>query len=270
MVGDREAHDLLGRFLFPYDAQFKTVAQLSGGERARLALLKLTLGSHDLLVLDEPTNHLDVEMIEALEAALDAFDGTLILVSHDRRFIGRLATRVWEIEDGHFEDYEGDWDFYRRKRDERRGGAAGTGTITAAGAGAAKGARTSAARGDDDEASDQTAETEVAAHDAADPTPTSTQAAAAGDGPAADPRFDALSPWKLERELETLEHRVTELEDELQRLNERLADPAAHDGTELAELGRAHARAEADLLSAMEAWESAGRTLESKRTLRGG
>ncbi|MFI4915698.1 MAG: ribosomal protection-like ABC-F family protein, partial [Phycisphaerales bacterium JB060] len=121
MVGEREAHDLLGRFLFPYAAQYKQVRQLSGGERARLALLKLTMGAHDVLVLDEPTNHLDVEMIEALEAALDVFEGTLIVVSHDRRFVARLATRVLEIEDGRLEDYEGDWAFYRRKRGERRG-----------------------------------------------------------------------------------------------------------------------------------------------------
>ena len=274
MVGDREAHDLLGRFLFPYEAQFKTVAQLSGGERARLALLKLTLGAHDLLVLDEPTNHLDVEMIEALEAALDAFDGTLILVSHDRRFIGRLATRVWEIEDGRFEDYEGDWDFYRRKRDERRD----QGTVVDTGA------ATPSQRGDGAQASGGTVPAHAPARTSADPTSTRTapvdDAAASGDATAdasahaadqaADPRFGELSPWKLERELETLEHRVTELEDELQRLNDRLADPAAHDGSELAELGRAHARVEEDLLDAMEAWEAAGRTLESKRTLRGG
>ncbi|MDA0700595.1 MAG: ABC-F family ATP-binding cassette domain-containing protein, partial [bacterium] len=82
IVGDVVAHDLLGRFMFPYLAQFKRVRDLSGGERARLALLKLTLAEANVLVLDEPTNHLDVEMIEALEAALAAFEGTLLLVSH--------------------------------------------------------------------------------------------------------------------------------------------------------------------------------------------
>lgn len=116
LVGDVEAHNLLGRFLFPYEAQFKAVRDLSGGERARLALLKLTLGEYNFLVLDEPTNHLDVEMIEALEAALDAFEGTLLVVSHDRRFIQSTSERIWELRDGVFTDYEGDWNDYQRKR----------------------------------------------------------------------------------------------------------------------------------------------------------
>src|SRR5690606_9206059 len=82
-VNNAEAHNLLGRFLFPYEAQFKLVRDLSGGERARLALLDLTLSRCNLLVLDEPTNHLDLEMIEALEDALAVYQGTLVIVSHD-------------------------------------------------------------------------------------------------------------------------------------------------------------------------------------------
>ena len=119
LVGDSAAHNLLGRFLFPYDAQFKQVRDLSGGERARLALLKLTLGEYNFLVLDEPTNHLDVEMIEALEAALAAYTGTLLIVSHDRRFIAATTNLVWELDGGQFTPYEGDWEFYERKRRER-------------------------------------------------------------------------------------------------------------------------------------------------------
>ena len=119
LVGDGEAHNLLGRFMFPYDAQFKRVADLSGGERARLALLKLTLGEYNFLVLDEPTNHLDVEMIEALEDALAAYTGTLLIVSHDRRFISVTTELVWELDGGTFTAYEGDWAFYQRKRASR-------------------------------------------------------------------------------------------------------------------------------------------------------
>lgn len=116
-MGDVEAHNALGRFLFPYEAQFKKVKDLSGGERARLALLNLTLGRYNLLVLDEPTNHLDVEMITALEDALQVYEGTLLFVSHDRRFLEALAEQVWEVDSGRFEQYGGDWGYYRRRKD---------------------------------------------------------------------------------------------------------------------------------------------------------
>ena len=241
LVGDREGHDLLGRFLFPYEAQFKRIADLSGGERARLALLILTLTPYDLLILDEPTNHLDVEMIEALEAALDEYPGTLILVSHDRRFVARLAGQVWEIENGRFESYEGDWAFYQRKRSERR-------TVQAAGPAEPEPAQPDAFG---EGASEGRADGEDGSHDF-------------------DPRFGELSPWRLERELETLEQRVGELEAELDSLNVELADPAQHDSGRLADLGRHHAATEAALLEAMEAWEGARRTLDVKRAQRTG
>lgn len=115
-MGDAEAHNALGRFMFPYEAQFKRVKDLSGGERARLALLNLTLAERNLLIFDEPTNHLDVEMIAALEEALEAFTGTLLFVSHDRRFLNRLAEQVWEVRGGQLHKYEGDWEFYQRRR----------------------------------------------------------------------------------------------------------------------------------------------------------
>lgn len=111
---DHEAHDLLGTFMFPYDQHDKAARILSGGERARLALLKLAQEDHNLLILDEPTNHLDMEMVEALEEALEAFSGTLIMVSHDRAFIEGLADRIWLLEDGQFHEYPG-WADYREK-----------------------------------------------------------------------------------------------------------------------------------------------------------
>ncbi len=116
LTGEREAHNLLGRFLFPFDAQYKRVRDLSGGERARLALLKLTLGRHNFLILDEPTNHLDVEMIEALEQSLTQFEGTLLVVSHDRTFLAQVTARIWEVRDGAFRTYDGDFDYFQRKR----------------------------------------------------------------------------------------------------------------------------------------------------------
>ncbi|MDO4245746.1 MAG: ABC-F family ATP-binding cassette domain-containing protein [Deinococcus sp.] len=111
---DHEAHTLLGTFMFPYDHHDKPARILSGGERARLALLRLAQEDHNLLVLDEPTNHLDMEMVEALEDALAAYTGTLLMVSHDRAFIEELADRVWLIEDGQFYEYPG-WEDYRAR-----------------------------------------------------------------------------------------------------------------------------------------------------------
>lgn len=118
MMGERDAHNMLGRFLFPYEAQFKRIADLSGGERARLALLKLTMGQYNFLVLDEPTNHLDVEMIEALESALALYEGTLLIISHDRRFISQMASQIWELREGVLEPYPGDWNYYLYKKKE--------------------------------------------------------------------------------------------------------------------------------------------------------
>ena len=112
---DQQVHDILGAYTFPYDAQYKLVKNLSGGERARLSLLKLSLEKNNLLVLDEPTNHLDMEMLESLEKALLQFQGTLIMVSHDRRFIENLANQVWLLEEGEFYSYPGGWEYYKLK-----------------------------------------------------------------------------------------------------------------------------------------------------------
>ncbi len=115
LESDQQVHDLLGAYLFPYEAQYKKVESLSGGERARLALLKLSLEEHNLLVLDEPTNHLDMEMLESLEKALLEFSGTLIMISHDRRFIENLSNQIWLLEEGQFYTYPGGWDYYQEK-----------------------------------------------------------------------------------------------------------------------------------------------------------
>ncbi|MBN9389635.1 MAG: ABC-F family ATP-binding cassette domain-containing protein [Chloroflexi bacterium] len=92
-----EARTFLGRFLFSNDDVFKSIGQLSGGERSRVALAKITLSKANFLVLDEPTNHLDVYAREALEDLLSDYDGTILFVSHDRYLIDRLATQVWEV-----------------------------------------------------------------------------------------------------------------------------------------------------------------------------
>jgi ATP-binding cassette subfamily F protein 3 len=106
------ARDLAGRFLFSGDDVLKRVGSLSGGERSRLALAKLVCSGANLVLLDEPTNHLDIPSREALEEALDAFEGTLIFASHDRRLIDRLATRLWLVDDASMTQFEGTWEEY--------------------------------------------------------------------------------------------------------------------------------------------------------------
>ena len=111
----------LGRFGFSGDSVKRRAETLSGGEQARVALAMLTLTRANFLILDEPTNHLDVESVEVLEDALAAFDGTVLLVSHDRALLRALATRVWSLEAGRLEDYPGsflDWEKARRERAE--------------------------------------------------------------------------------------------------------------------------------------------------------
>jgi ATP-binding cassette, subfamily F, member 3 len=110
------ARNLLGRYLFSDDDVFKPVSALSGGERSRLALAKLTLEEANFLILDEPTNHLDIESREALELLLRDYDGTILFVSHDRYFIDVIATHVWVIEDGGISVHVGNYsDYVRRK-----------------------------------------------------------------------------------------------------------------------------------------------------------
>jgi len=115
-----DAQALLGRFLFSgWDEHEKPVAVLSGGERRRLALAVSVASGANFLVLDEPTNHLDLESREALEAALEAFPGTVLLVSHDRALLDAVAERTLAIEDGELHGYDGGWAEMLRRREER-------------------------------------------------------------------------------------------------------------------------------------------------------
>lgn len=226
-LGDIEAHNALGRFLFPYEAQFKKIRDLSGGERARLALLDLSLGEHNLLILDEPTNHLDTEMIAALEEALDVYEGTLLFVSHDRRFLSALAEQVWEVRDGKLAEYDGDWDYYLRHRPKRDAGAAREPAAPLGRPGRDAGAEAAASRG-----------------------PSRWQL---------QRRLEAL-----EEEIKSLEARLATLTGELAKPDEldanllanppQLAGPPLRHAELLALFGQEHAKVEEALLGLMEEW----------------
>lgn len=115
-MGEESARSYLARFLFNGDEVYRSIGALSGGERSRLALACLLVEGANLLVLDEPTNHLDIQSRETLEQLLSTYDGTIVFVSHDRFFIDRVATRVWEIDDGKLNQFLGNYtDALRQK-----------------------------------------------------------------------------------------------------------------------------------------------------------
>jgi ATP-binding cassette subfamily F protein 3 len=116
-----ELRSLLGCFLFSADDVFKRIGVLSGGERNRYALLRMLLHPANFLLLDEPTNHLDIRAKDVLLKALSDYNGTVVFVSHDRYFIDKLATRVFEVGDGRVEVYPGNYEDYRWRKE---GGAA--------------------------------------------------------------------------------------------------------------------------------------------------
>ncbi len=112
---NEEVRTLLGRFLFAGDTVYKKVEALSGGEKARLALAKMLLRPVNLLILDEPTNHLDIPAKEMMEEAIQNYDGTVVIVSHDRYFISQVANKIVELRDGYFRVYLGDYHYYLEK-----------------------------------------------------------------------------------------------------------------------------------------------------------
>jgi ATP-binding cassette subfamily F protein 3 len=106
---------LLGQFLFSGDTVFKPVSALSGGEKARLALAKMLLRPANFLMLDEPTNHLDIPAKEMLEDAIRHYEGSVVIVSHDRYFIAQTATKIVDIREGELRVYQGDYAYYQEK-----------------------------------------------------------------------------------------------------------------------------------------------------------
>lgn len=120
LVMEKDIRTVLGNFLFSGDDVLKTVDQLSGGEKARLALAKLMMQKANLLILDEPTNHLDIDSKEVLEAALMDYPGTILFVSHDRYFINRITDQVAKMSKNGIKVYLGDYDYYLEKIEEEK------------------------------------------------------------------------------------------------------------------------------------------------------
>jgi ATP-binding cassette subfamily F protein 3 len=113
---ESDAVAILGRFLFTYEQASESVASLSGGERSRLQMLLLTLSGPNFLLLDEPTNNLDIPSAEGLENVLDDFEGSLLVISHDRYFLDRVVTRIVELQDGALKEYIGNYNDYQEAK----------------------------------------------------------------------------------------------------------------------------------------------------------
>jgi len=116
LYSDTEMRSILGRFLFINDDAFLKISALSGGEKARLSLLKLMLSGANVLVLDEPTNHLDIASKEVFEDAVSEFPGTVIVVSHDRYFLNKIPDKIFELDSDGITAYLGAYDYYVEKK----------------------------------------------------------------------------------------------------------------------------------------------------------
>ncbi len=220
--------DHLGRFDFSGDATLRRAGSISGGELARVALAMMTLANANVLVFDEPTNHLDVESIEALEDAIENYEGTVILVSHDRALLRALCTRVWTLEHARIIDYEGSFEEWEAAREERRRAAV-----------AATRQAEAERRGKEKKAAKR---------------------------PDADRRAEQSAVRAARRTLELAEARVHALESREVELNVSLADPALYDladgAARAATLGQELERLRAEFGLAFSDWERAAAELE--------
>jgi len=113
---EMDIRTILGCFLFSSDDQFKKIKVLSGGEKSRVALAKTLISESNFLLLDEPTNHLDIQSVNILIQALQQYEGTFVVISHDRHFVSQVATKIWYIEDHQIKEYPGTYEEYNRWR----------------------------------------------------------------------------------------------------------------------------------------------------------
>ena len=228
---EEHTRSMLGGMLFHGDDVFKKIGELSGGQKARLVLLKLVLDGANCLVLDEPTNHLDIMARETVEAALEAFDGTVLVVSHDRYFVNEVADRIWEIEDLEVKDYKGNYDFYLEEKQKKAQ------ALAEAQAEAEKAA----------------AYAEVQAKKQAQQ---SAASAPAADKKQADKK-KRYSPEEAAKLLPKVELSIREQEAMMGVLEKQMADPANHvDPEHSAAMAAEHDAYEAKIAELMEKWEA--------------
>ncbi|HEX8157365.1 MAG TPA: ABC-F family ATP-binding cassette domain-containing protein [Solirubrobacteraceae bacterium] len=277
-----KARALLGRFLFSGEEAEKPLDGLSGGERRRLSLAILVASGANVLILDEPTNHLDLESREALEDALLAFEGSLLLVSHDRALLEAVGTRTVAIDDGTLRSYEGGWQEFVRVREEKRAAARPS---KAKGAGAAKLDGKVSQRGGSKADRDPAVQRREVASDRAAPasraksgrpgSPSKAKAKPVAAPGCASERMAAATAAEFaragngggyeqglsknaRRRIRDLERQIEQAESALKVLEAELADPAAWSTPERStESSKRHAGAKRAVEEAFARWEAA-------------
>lgn len=235
---EEHTRSMLGGMLFHGDDVFKEIGTLSGGQKARLVLLKLVLDGANCLVLDEPTNHLDIMARETVEAALTAFDGTVLVVSHDRYFVNEVATRIWEIEDQTVKDYKGNYDFYLEEKQKLAEAEA-----------QAKAAAEQAQYYDEQQAKKDAQKAAVELQ--------------SNKQSKKDNKQKRYSPDEAEKLLPKIELQIREQEAMMKLLEQQMADPANHeDPSHSAAMAAEHDAYEEKIAQLMEKWELLMEALE--------
>jgi ATP-binding cassette subfamily F protein 3 len=231
-----ELRNLLGTFLFTDDDAFKSVEVLSGGEKSRVALARTLLSTANFLILDEPTNHLDIQSKEVLIEALQQYEGTFVLVSHDRHVLDAVADTVWRVGGGTVRTFLGNYSDFRWQVEE---GSARPleGTTPAA-------------------ATDSRAATDES-RNGRDRSSTKSSPSADTTGPS-DGRFADLNTYQLKRKLEETEETIMEIEERQEELEAAMADPDAYegDGARARELSDEYNALKKELSSLYDTWEA--------------
>lgn len=247
-MDNTEVRNVLAAFLFTGDDVFKRISEISGGERGRVSLAKLMLSDANLLILDEPTNHLDIVSKEILEDAINAYEGTVLYVSHDRYFINKTATRILDLTEQTLLNYPGNYDYYLEKKEitERLyldgigygvegKGKNGSSSSSSSGAGATCGSGASAGQGGSPSASSGTTETKLDWQ---------------------QQKEEQARQRKRQNDLKKTEEEIERVETRMSELDTALADPSiASDHTKLTELSREREELEGKLEKLMEQWE---------------
>lgn len=217
---EEKARNVLGSFLFKGDDVFKLVGDLSGGERARLALLKLFLQGDNFLILDEPTNHLDVPTREIVERALQQFGGTCFIISHDRYFLDQVSTRTLVLENKGFTEYLGNYSYYKEKLKEQQDIAALTEVVE-----------------------------EVAKEDV------KSEAKTISTSPSDEPK-KKTNTYMVEKQLAELEEEIARLEATMKMYEVQLANPVVQqDLAEMENISKQLSDTESNLQKLYEKWE---------------